>query len=258
MVYMVAHNKFFEKRIKALIFSDINTDSMKTSGMKHEPVLSVDAYETYLIDFLTHMNKARGFYMSDVEIHDTVSNSAPNGNVNETILAALLSPTNGLTKKKLESLKLNGIDLMEGAQDDEIPPKMEIILNSLVGGKTSSKAKELTLRLSDCKLDNHFDFIKTDADIKLGSLTISECGVSDKGLVSLMKLAKNIPSLKFVSLPNNKIGIDGVKEIQKIEENFDRDVSLFLHSNRDAVSGPIDRKKIKEISKNMKHLTITV
>lgn len=232
---------------------------MQTSGMQHDQILEVESFEKYISRLLTMFNKAKGFHMKEVEICEKESEHSPQGKISAELLEIILHPTSGLVKKKLETLKITGVDLVESEEgkESEIPPKMQVIANCINNGRDKAKS-EFTLRLENCKIDNSFDFLPTKESSKFASLTLSNCNVSDAGLLALMEKAKSIPSLKFISLPCNKIKSEGILKIKDLDQDFGRDINLFLHSNREAFGVAFDRKAIQAMSRDMTHITVTI
>jgi len=243
-------------KINKYIFQNISSDALNKSGHEHEPSILFEKAEEYIRKMLERFSKIKNFFIKELMIRDQVNYGGVCTINNDTFRHI----TEYLVLPRLEGLQLWCIDLSK-VEDGE--KKSTILRNALIDriDINAKKIKLLELRLNRCVLNDDFSFIDIDKkdreDTKIKGICLSECGITDTSLDTLLPILCKHQSLDTVNLGNNNISEVGVA---KIVEAFSKDMSLvkfLLHGNKDSEGAYLKREKVDEIIKDNDKVSIS-
>ena len=258
------HSQGITAKVSEFVFEEIDSEALKTSGHHPDRNITFKDAEIYIEEFLKHLFKTdKKFHMKGVTIRGS-KNLREIGGI-DTI--AFKHIVNYLTTLKLEKLVIWKVDFsndktQEVDENGERITKSRILSESYAkktqaGGK---RCQPLNLRLMECTLRGDFSFLviprKVDESY-LNALTLTECGIEDEQVESLIDLATRHQNLKMLNLSNNKLTLKSVQIFKDNENSFGEHSQIYLHSNKDENGACINREEAKEIMKDAEKIVIS-
>lgn len=257
-------SKGFSAKVSEIVFEEIDSEALKTDGHHRETPVTFSDAAKYIGEFLEHLfNVDPRFHLKGV----TIKGSKKLKEIGGIETAAFKHIVDRLMTLKLEKLMIWNVDFTNDRSQDTDENGKKItkarVISKSFKKKTQAMGKKcqpLNLRLMDCTFKGDFSFLKIPRKTEesfLQTLTLSECGIEDENIESLIDLASRHSSLKTLNLSNNKLTIKSVQIFKDHDNKFEESIQVFLHSNKDENDAGINREKAKEIMKDTEKIVIS-
>ena len=177
-------------------------------------------------------------------VGDIINNE---GSISDDLFEILISR---LVFARTTDLHIEKVILADGNLDnDEVPPKMNVLCQTLIDKKKKGSKYMMSLRVYNCAINKRLDFLdfkEKAKKLKIESITLQELKISDEEIEALIFYTSNLKNLKALSIQHNSISTKGVIQILENSGKFPSGISIFAFSNKGIDKKEFDRSELNE------------